>query len=258
MRRLVPTLVAALMMPNLVGRAQAEDITAVLGWTQRIELGTLVSGVVAEVHVRPGQSVQQGDELISLDPRGFKSQVGRRLAEQRHAQALLEEARREDQRASELYDRTVLSDFERNQALLALKAARAAFERSGAALIAARLDLERSVLRAPFTGVVLAVDATPGQSVVSELQSQPLVTLANNRTLHALAEVDAERAANLPVGQVLRATLRGRALRASVSHVGYEPLDPMGQEPRYQLVVNIDGNEQPPLRVGETVILHLE
>jgi len=258
MSRLVPVLAVGFMMFGPVDRAQAKDIAAVLGWAQRIELGTLVSGVVSRVHVHPGQAVEQGDELISLDARGFESQVARRLAEQRHAQALLEEARREDQRASELYERTVLSDFERNQALLALEAARAVFERSAAALVAARLDLEHSVLRAPFAGVVLAVNVAPGQSVISEFQSDPLVTLASNRTLQARAEVDAERAANLPVGKVLRATLRGRALDASVNHVGYEPIDPSAQVPRYQLILDIDAREQPPLRVGETVILHLE
>ena len=60
--------------------AIAADVPAVVGWAQRVELGMLVSGVVAEVHVRPGQSVKKGDELISLDQRGFKSQAGRRSA----------------------------------------------------------------------------------------------------------------------------------------------------------------------------------
>lgn len=258
MTRLVLVLAVGFVLLGPVDRAQAEDIAAVLGWAQRVELGTLVSGVVSKVHVHPGQTVERGDELISLDPRGFKSQVGRRLAEHRHAQALLEEARREDERASELYERTVLSDFERNQAVLALKAAQAAFEQSAAALLAVRLDLERSVLRAPFAGVVLAVNVAPGQSVISELQSQPLVTLANDRSLRALAEVDAERATSLTVGKALRATLRGRTLSASVSYVGYEPLDSTGKVPLYQLVVDIDANEQRSLRVGETVILHLE
>jgi multidrug efflux system membrane fusion protein len=236
----------------------AADVPAVVSWSQRVELGTLVSGVVSAVHVRPGQTVSKGDKLLSLDDRGFSSRVSRRLAEQRHAQAMLEEAEREDARAVELYDRTVLSDFERNQALIALHAARATAEAARSALLDARLDLERSVVRAPFDGVVLAVNAAPGQIVVSELQSQPMVTIADNRVYQARAQVDAAQAGLLEAGSTLRATARGQALEASVSYVGFEPVAQAGQGPRYELTADIVADPQHPLRVGETVILHLE
>lgn len=237
---------------------QAADVPALVGWSQRVELGTLVSGIVAKVHVRPGQTVNKGDELISLDDREFRSEVQRRLAEYGHAQAVLEEAQREDGRAIELYDRTVLSDFERNQALIALQAARAAAERARAVLLEARLDLERSVVRAPFDGLVLGVNAAPGQTVVSDLQSQPLVTIADNTLLRARAQVDAAQAARLETGQALRAVGRGRALEAAVSFVGLEPIGMVDQGPRYELVVDIVTEGQTELRIGETVTLELE
>jgi RND family efflux transporter MFP subunit len=238
--------------------AQAADVPALIGWSQRVELGTLVSGIVAKVHVRPGQTVTKGDELISLDDRGFRSEVQRRLAEYGHAQAVLEEAQREDERAIELYDRTVLSDFERNQALIALQAARAAAERARAVLLEARLNLERSVVRAPFDGLVLGVNAAAGQTVVSDLQSQPLVTVADSTLLRARAQVDADQAARLKTGQALRAMGRGRVLEAAVSFVGLEPVGMAGERPRYELVVDIVTDEQTELRIGETVTLELE
>ncbi len=238
--------------------AQAADVPALVGWSQRVELGTLVSGIVANVHVQPGQTVNKGDELISLDDREFRSEVQRRLAEYGHAQAVLEEAQREDERAIELYDRTVLSDFERNQALIALQAARAAAERARAVLLEARLNLERSVVRAPFDGLVLAVNAAPGQTVVSDLQSRPLVTVADNTLLRARAQVDAAQAARLETGQALRAIGRGRALEAAVIFVGLEPVGMASEGPRYELVVDIVTDEQMELRIGETVTLDLE
>lgn len=238
--------------------AAATDLPAVVDWSQRVELGTLVSGVVHEVHVRPGQAVSRGDALVSLDDRGFRSRVDRRLAEHAHAQAMLAEAQREDERALELYDRTVLSDFERNQALVALKAARAQAQAARSALVHARLALERSVVRAPFDGVVLAVNVAPGQSVVSELQSQPQVVLADNRVYWARARVDAAQASGLEAGQRLRATLRGHALQATVDHVGLEPVARSEHGPEYALVAGIRADPQRPLRAGESLILHLE
>lgn len=257
MMKLLRSLTICLLGLHAPAAVFAADIPAVVGWSQRVELGTLVSGVVDMVHVRPGQPVQKGEPLISLDSRGFSSQVSRRLAEHKHAQAMLEEAQREDERATELYDRTVLSDFERNQALVALQAARAAAEAARADLVEARLDLERSVLRAPFAGVVLAVNVAAGQSVVSELQSQALVTVADNRVYQARAQIDASQAGQLAPGQVLRGTLRGKSVDASVGFVGFEPVADSAQGPRYELVVEIAASGQA-LRVGETVTLHLE
>lgn len=236
----------------------SRDIPAVLAWSQKVELGTLVSGVVSEVHVRPGQKVVKGDKLISLDGRGFSAQVSRRQAAYEHAKAALEEAEREDERAIELYDRTVLSDFERNQALIGLHSARASAEAARADLTEAQLDLERSVLLAPFDGLVLLVGVSPGQTIVSEWQSQPLVTLANNRVYHAHAQIDAARAGRLEPGDGIRATLRGETVQASVAYIGFEPVGQSKQGRLYELVAEIVAGEGEPLRVGETVTLHLE
>ncbi|MDJ0739155.1 MAG: efflux RND transporter periplasmic adaptor subunit [Gammaproteobacteria bacterium] len=251
-------LVVALLVLLPPAAATAADVPAQVTWVQRVELGTLVSGVVSEVHVTPGQAVAEGEPLVSLDRRGFATQVSRRQAEHEHARAMLDEAIREDERAIELYDRTVLSDFERNQALVALKAARAAEARARAALVAARLDLERSVIRAPFAGAVLAVAAAPGQSVVSELQSRPLVTLADTARLRARGLVDAAQAARLQPGADVSATLRGLAVEARVAHIGYEPVATTAPGVHYELLVDLVAPPGRPLRVGETVNLGLE
>lgn len=257
MNKLKYTMVVCLFGLCVSAAAVAEDISAVVAWSQKVELGTLVSGVVSEVHVRQGQTVSKGDELITLDDRGFSSQLGRRLAAYEYARAALEEAKREDERAIELYDRTVLSDFERNQALIALHSARAGAEAARADLIKARLDLERSVVRAPFDGVVLAVNVAPGQTIVSEWQSQPLVTVADNRVYRARAEIDAAHAEKLEQGGALRATVRREAVQATVVYVGFEPVAQSQQGPRYELLVEIPAGEDL-LRVGEMVILHME
>lgn len=247
-----------LALALVASAAMAGDVAGVIGWSQRVELGMLVSGVVEKVHVRPGQSVARGDSLVSLDGRRFKSEVARTLAGHRHAQALLEEAQREDERAIELYDRTVLSDFERNQALIALKGAQAHAQAARAAWLQARLDLERSVIRSPFDGVILAVDVAPGQTVVSDLQSSPMVTVADKALYLARAQVDIDQASRLATADVVRATVRGQDFEARIRHVGFEPVSQSGQGPRYELVAEVRAPEGQNLRAGETVILHLE
>lgn len=258
MTRLPFACAAGLLALGISTGVLGADVQAVVGWSQKVELGTLVSGVVSQVEVQPGQLVKKGDNLITLDNRGFNGLVSRRQAEFAHAQAALQEAQREDERAAELYDRTLLSDYERNQALIALHAARAQLERARSELVTARLDLEHSAVRAPFDGVVLAVNAAPGQSVVSEMQSQPLVTLAANRVYRARAQIDLAQAGQLAPGQRLQASARGQAIEGSVAYVGFEPVAQSAQGPQYELVAEFAVTDQQPLRVGETVILHLE
>jgi multidrug efflux system membrane fusion protein len=258
MKKTLGHLVAGLGWLAVAFAANGAELQAVTGWVQRVELGPLVSGVVSEVHVRPGDRVDKGARLVTLDRRDFASRVTRREAERRHAELLLEEAQREDERAAELYDRTLLSDHERNQAAIALEAARAAAETARAALSRARLDLERSQLRAPFDALVVAVAAVPGQSVVSELQSQALVTLADRSVVVARAAVDAEQAAALASGQVLRATLRGQSVEVRVREVGLEPLAAGSGPPAYALVVELPAADDGVARAGESLLLHLE
>ena len=249
---------AALLACCLCGAALAEDLQATVGWSEKVELGTLVSGVVDKVHVRPGRTVAKGDELVSLDDRGFRAEVGRGKAAYRHARSVLAEARREDERAIELYERTVLSDFERNQALIALNLARATAESARADLVHAELDLERSVIRAPFDGVVLAVNVAPGQTIVSDWQSQPLVMIANDRVYRVRAQIDAGQADRLQPGSGLKATVRGELMPASVSFIGFEPTAQSEHGPVYQLVAEIEMGGDRTLRVGEKVVLHLD
>ena len=208
--------------------------------------------------MRPGQSVGKGDELVSLDPRGFSAEVDRRKAAHRHARAMLAEAQREDERAIELYERTVLSDFERNQALIGLQSARAAAQAARADLVKAELDLERSVIRAPFDGRVLSVTVAPGQTIVSEWQSRPLVTLADDSVYLARAQIDAARAGGLSPGDKVNATVAGESRQASVAFIGFEPVSQSDRGLLYELVVEIGHDAGRPLRVGETVTLHLE
>jgi multidrug efflux system membrane fusion protein len=92
------------------GNLLAKDIQAVLDWQQRVELGTLVDGMITKVNVMVGQQVSRGSLMIELDQREVQARLA--WAESRVAVTKLEqdEARRELDRSLELYDRTLLSN----------------------------------------------------------------------------------------------------------------------------------------------------
>jgi multidrug efflux system membrane fusion protein len=237
--------------------ALALDLDGSLAWGQRVELGTLVSGVVSEVAVRPGDTVEQGASLLRLDDRGFHAEVKRARAMLARAESELDEARREDERAQELYDRTLLSDHERQVAQIALVDAQSSASEAQAALTQARLDLERSHIKAPFDARVLAVNAAVGQAVVTRLQSQPLIVLVDNRAMLAQAEIGASQLAELEVGQAAQVGLGGEWLEGRIYDIGLEPLRHGEREAIYRIRVMFEAEPEQVLRAGMPAVLRL-
>jgi multidrug efflux system membrane fusion protein len=251
---------AWILAASLSGVAQgalALDLEGKLAWGQRVELGTLVSGVVSEVAVRPGDAVAQGGTLLRLDDRGFRAELSRARAALARAQSELDEARREDQRAQELYDRTLLSDHERQVAQIALVDAQSATQEARAALTQAELDVERSRIEAPFDARVLAVDAAVGQAVVTRLQSQPLVVVVDNRAMLAEADIAASQLDGLAPGQAAQVGLGGEWLDGRVYHIGLEPLRHTEREAVYRIQVMFETDPARVLRAGMPAVLRL-
>ncbi|WP_293672716.1 biotin/lipoyl-binding protein, partial [Thiolapillus sp.] len=111
--RIIATMLLLLSMMQVMA---AQEYSVNLKPGRQLTLGTLVSGVVREVKVQPGQVVAQGDVLLKLDQREFRAQLNRAKALVARANSLFEEAKREEERAEELYDRTLLSDHELQKA----------------------------------------------------------------------------------------------------------------------------------------------
>ncbi len=145
------------------------------GATESVVLGMLVSGEVAEVRVTPGQEVAAGELLVRLDDRLFRSRVA--AAEARLAAARLRRTQmaQEYERARELYERTLLSDYELQSAEVAYREAEAARREAEHALAVAQRELARTRLKAPFDARVLKVLTHVGQAVRNDFQIQPLV-----------------------------------------------------------------------------------
>jgi RND family efflux transporter MFP subunit len=253
MKRILPMLV----LLSIQAVAAAETVPATLDWSQRVGLGLSVSGVIASVAVQPGQRVEKDQLLAALDDRHLRARIARAEAELEEARQSREEGTRELQRARELYDRTVLSDHELQLAQIGEARAQAAWHRAQAELAEARVVLQQSRIQAPFTGLVVAVTAQPGQAVISGLRAEPLVDLAQDNPLLARAAVSAEQAARLTTDSAVRVEMGGRLLAARVGHVGLEPLTVVDGAPRYELQVLFDRPQALSARAGLPLLIHM-
>lgn len=234
----------------LVGNSMAGELAGVVQWAQRVELGTPQSGIIVEIPVRAGDSVKKGQRLLQLEARGLQARVRRAEAEFSTAAKELEEGQRELERAKELYERTLLSDHDLEQAKIAFANTRGRHQAARATLIEARLDLEQSTIHAPFDGVVLQRNAEVGQTVVSTLQSVPLVTMAATHRLLVHAEATLPQLGSLAVKQQVEVAVNGKRFKGEIVLIGLEPLPGTG-EPRYALQVEF-ATEGSTVRVGQS------
>jgi RND family efflux transporter MFP subunit len=216
------------LMVAPIGALHAVELDARLDWSRRVELTMPVSGVVTSIAAQAGETVKKDQVLLTLDPAPF--QAAARAAEARAAATRIErdEATRDAKQAQELYDRTVLSTVELENARNKKARTEAQYQDAQAVLEQARYRLRVSSLRAPFEARILARRAEVGQSLAADLQPPVVMVIAAAGEYLAQARVGGDRAATLKPGQKVEVRAGGKNYPASVRAVNY---DPSGKEP---------------------------
>lgn len=212
-----------IMISLVAGVAQAAEVPAVLQWSQRVELSTPVSGVVQTVNVAVGDRVRQGQALLRLDERVYAGRVDESAAMVSRNKEEVSEAQRDLKRVQELYDRTVISVSELEQARLRQARAAALLKESQARQRQDLKNRDDTTLRAPFDAVVVARQAEPGQAVAATLQPQSLLVVARAGEMLARAQVQEAQLANLKMGQEVEVNVGKQHFRGKVKTLGLEP-----------------------------------
>ena len=165
--------------------------------TDQVDVGSEISGIVADVRVDSNDRVERGQILALIDTTKLEQQ-----AERSRAALLSAEAALVQNRAT--HDEAVanLARFEEVHALsngrvpsraeldaargaqlradAAVEVAMAAVAEAKASLSAAEIDLEKSVIRSPIDGIVLDRRVEPGQTVAASFQAPILFTLGQD------------------------------------------------------------------------------
>lgn len=207
-------------MPTLL---LAADINGQVDWAQRVTLSTPVSGVVAEVLVNPGMQVKQGDVLLKLDVTNFVANVDRARAHANKTRFALAEAKREWDRAKELFERAVLADRELKLVEIDYAAAKADNSSALAELSLATQALDDSVIKAPFNGIIIGRHVSPAETVTTRLQNVAMITMGMTGRYDAVASVDAATAAGLKNGMKVMVKTAGQETHAEIIFVAVEP-----------------------------------
>lgn len=201
-----------------VERSVANTRAGTVSACRRARLAPPAGGTIAALPVREGDRVRQGQVLLEL----WNEDIAARTLvaeEQARSSALRSEevclraasADRDAERAHKLHRDGVLPDDQLDRAASSAKtlhaacnAARADVQQSRAGVAAARATLTRTVLRAPFAGVVAKITGELGEFTTPSppgIPTPPAIDLIDDQCLYVTAPIDEVDVARVRLGQ---------------------------------------------------------
>jgi multidrug resistance efflux pump len=177
-----------------------------------------VSGFVTEVLVQDNQQVRRGNVLFRIDRARYEIALKQAEAVLEGRRALLDEANADLKRYSALTPDVVVSKQRMDQVVAAQGSAQAAYDQAVADLGLAKLNLERSEVRASINGVVTNMELRPGTYLTP---GKGVMALLDSDTLHVEGYFEETKLPRIHVGNTVNVRLLGsdHVLRGRVESV---------------------------------------
>lgn len=236
--------------------------------TQQVDVGSLISGTIAEVGVAINDEVTQGQVLARLDTSSLEAELMRdqaslsaRKAEVEDAVATQEAAQAALERAQKLRDKGLNSEEDlataatsKRRADAALSSARANVHVAEANVKLSQTSIDKAEIVAPIDGMVLDMTADLGQTVSASGTAVTLFTLAHDLgQMQLQIDVDEADIGKVSVGDAASFTVDaylGQSFPASVSSLRFAPQKVDGIV-TYATILDIDNSDHR-LRPGMT------
>ncbi|MCG7756564.1 MAG: efflux RND transporter periplasmic adaptor subunit [Nitrosomonas sp.] len=191
---------------------------------QRSDLAPITGGQIAKIWVKEGDHVQKGQVLLELWSQDLQAQ--RELAQRQLVMAqerrretciLAENARRESIRTQQLVEQGFVSSQRADDAnanarsrQASCEAASADIKRAEAQISVAQAGIDRTVIIAPFSGVIGKISGELGEFTTPSppgIPTPPTIDLIDDSCLYVTAPMDEVDAPKIKIGQEARITL---------------------------------------------------
>ncbi len=168
----------------------------------RVQVGTQVTGTISKINADFNQKVSKGQVIAQIDPTFLKAQLLEAEANMERAKAQVDQMKKTLERASELFDRKLISQAEKDEATTNYELAVAQLKQASAAYHRAEVSLEYTNIVSPIDGVVISRNVDVGQTVAASLQAPILFLIANDLSkIHIEATIDEVDIGKVKVGQ---------------------------------------------------------
>jgi len=161
---------------------QTVTATGTINPVALINVGSQVSGTVAELNADFNDRVKKGQVLLKLEPTIFNAQVAQAEANIASARASLRLSQATFERNEQLVAQNFVSSLALDQSRREMEVAAANLKLAQAQLDRARADFNNSVIRSPIDGVVIKRTIDLGQTVAASFNTPNLFQIAQDLT----------------------------------------------------------------------------
>ena len=162
------------------------EVDGVVEARRQATLSAEVSGTVDSVYFDVDDSVEAGAVVLRIGDREYRARLQRAQAALDEAGANLQQVELEFERSRDLRRQKLISQADFDRASANLSAAKARRDSARAAVDEAREQLDNTVVKAPYSGVVVERHVEPGESVAP---GQPIMSGYSSAELRVSAEV---------------------------------------------------------------------
>lgn len=177
------------------------------------DTGFEIPGAIAEITVLEGQQVNAGDVLARLDTRTLEAQHRAAASTVKQIEAELELARARTERQAPLAESGAISAQTYDDTRLAEKALTASLAAAAAQLEGIEVQLDKSVLRAPYAALVGRQYLDQGSVTRA---GSPVFTLVAKGGREAQIGIAVEQAGALELGRTYELSLRNEIVPATL------------------------------------------
>jgi len=220
----------------------ALELDAETDFAQRLALNSSVSARVQSINVTAGQQVTQGELLIMLDTTSLQAQADIASAEVDAVTPRVARMLTELDKAQELFDRDSLALVALQHAEQDYAIAEARLKAAQAKLTRAQYRLAQAEIRSPIDGIVLGITASPGQYINTRVSDQTLLTVANNKTMVAIASIPLEQWNENLLSRQARVSFQEQQFKGKVIAVGRQVTTGENNHPAMTLSVSFETN----------------
>ena len=167
------------VVPAAMGTAVYYDkYPATVVALNQVELRAQVSGYITGIFFKEGEVVQKGKPLYEIDRRKYEAAYRQAEASIAQAKANLTKAQKDADRYHKLAEQDAIARQTLDNADAALDVSRSQLAAAEASLLAARTDLDYSIIKAPFTGrigisqVKLGAQVSAGNTLLNTMSSE--------------------------------------------------------------------------------------
>lgn len=182
--------------------------TGTLEAVKEVEVGTQVSGIISVIYADFNSKVRKGQVIARLDTTTLASQVYDSKANYNRKKIMVDQARRNMERAEDLFKEKVMAQVEYDKVLDDYETARSNLLSADAQLERAKINLSYATIISPIDGVIISRNVEQGQTVASSFNSPTLFNIVNDLTkMQVEASIDEADIGQIEEGQKVSFTV---------------------------------------------------